>query len=245
MNDEMMAKIRAFQQEQAAIRAARRAQLEGMNYVVPRDLFTEEDSLPQYPWVWFRGQLVVLKPSGQQEQPNVFGGVANTAWRGLAKGCRPYRVLDLDPQSLPLQLPNSGTFSRRLPLFHPLKCSNGPEMLYRIENDGSMTATQSPAATRGDRDWPYPDYPESLPAQGLEVDGPYPIPILLLLEGDSGNSFCPQPLPEDADQFLVVVVPACNETFGMSLLGEDAEGAQIVFLVHPETGAVWTYNHCG
>ena len=107
--------------------------------------------------------------------------------------------------------------------------------------------SKSPKPHRDDRDWPYAEYPASLPRRGLSVDGPYPVPAAALSPHGGEQVISVQDLPEDAHQFLIVIVPACESVLGVSLLGPDAEheATQIVFIVSPENGAVWTYNQCG
>lgn len=244
--DNFLQQAAAFRAERERVIAERLKRLEGLPCEMPETLF-DDGRMPKYPWVWYRNQLVVLRPDPNAELPNHLGGTDGARWKGLAKGCKPYLLLDLCPESLPFSLPASSPVRQRLPLFHPLKCSAGPEMLYRVERDGSLKATQSPAAKRGDRDWPYEGYPDSLPQCGLAVDGPYAMPFLALFPSHDSHAFSVQDLPEDGDQFLIAMVTTNEATLGVSLLGPDAEaeGAQILFLVSPETGAVWTYNQCG
>lgn len=240
-------KILAWQREQARIREQRRALLASQRCEIPSQLFVEGNHLPQFPWAWYRDQLVVLQPTLDTSLPNQFGGTRNASWTGLSKGCKPHLVLDLNPATLPFPLPRGSPVFQRLPLYHPLKASDGPEMLYRAESNGLLVATKSPAAKRADRDWPYPDYPAFLPPRGLAIEGPFPVPFVALFPLGGDRVFSVQDLPEDADKFLIVFVQACEAGLGVSLLGPDAEseGAQIVFFINPETGTVWTYNQCG
>lgn len=244
--DEFMRQAEAFRRERDRVVAGRREKLKGLPCEIPGQLFDAGGGLPRYPWAWYRGQLVVLRPSADVAFPNCLGGTETSPWKGLAKGCKPYLLLDLSPAALSLGIPGTSPIHARLPLFHPFKCSERPEMLYRVEAGGGLVATKSPAGSRSDRDWPYEGYPEVLPRQGLAVDGPYPVPFLALFPSIQSQVFSVQDLPDDGDQFLIVMVTADEETLGMSLLGSDAEaeGVQIAFLVSPDTGAVWTYNQC-
>lgn len=243
---DFMKQVEEWQRQQAAVLAERRQRLAGLRCEIPEDLYDPEDGRPRYPWVWFRDQLVVLRPTGDASLPNRFGGSAEPSWRGLAKGCQPHLLLNLSPQTLGLGLPVAGPVGEHLPLCYPFRSSREPELLYRREPDGTLVATKSPKSHSSDRQWPYPDYPATLPARGLTVDGPYPVPFLALFPNGGNRTLSVQELPEDGDQFLIVMVTAREATLGVSLLGADAEaeGVQCVFLINPPTGAIWAYNQC-
>lgn len=241
---DFMAGLEAWRKERLQILEERKARLAGLPCMIPDSLYDPEDGLPRFPWAWYQGQLIVLRPVETDGMPNRFGGAHELAWRGLAKGCRPHLLLRLRPSSLPFGLPAMPADD--LPLFHPFRSSEGPELAYAPGPDGALVASQSPRARRADRDWPYPDYPEVLPSRGLEIEGPHPVPYLALSPAGGHRTLSVQDLPEDGGQFLIVVVTAREKTLGVSLLGSAAEdtAVQIVFVVNPTTGAVWTYNHC-
>lgn len=245
-SDSSLPAIAAWQQERRRIQEERRQKLAGLPCVIPPDLLDPEDRLPRFPWAWYRDQLVVLRPAGTASHPHRFGGATPGEWAGLNPGCEPHLLLTLQSTFLPLGLPASGPVADGLRLFFPFRNSREPELVYRQEPSGRCVAVKSPKRHSGDRKWPYPNYPAELPHQSLAVDGPYPTPFLALFPGGERGTLSVQDLPEDAAQFLIVVVTAREATLGVSLLGPEAEdsAAQIVFIVDPVAGSVWTYSQC-
>ncbi|HMO65600.1 MAG TPA: hypothetical protein PKE47_10340 [Verrucomicrobiota bacterium] len=239
-----MAEAEAWQRERQQLLDERRARLAGLPCEIPDSLHDPDDSLPRFPWAWFQGNMIVLRPVEPGGRPNRFGGSHELTWRGLARGCRPHLLLRLRPSSLPLGLPAMP--GDDLPLFHPFQSSSEPELAYARAPDGVLVAGKSPRARRADHDWPYPDYPAVLPPRDLEVEGPFRAPYLALFPTGDRRTLSVQDLPEDGGQFLIIVVTAREKALGVSLLGPEAEdnAVQIVFVVNPATGAVWSYNHC-
>ena len=244
--DPRLAAFEAWQQEQRRLQDERRRKLAGLPCVIPPDLLDPEDRLPRFPWAWYLDQLVVLHPAGTASHPHQFGGSMSGDWAGLNPGCEPHLLLTLHPRFLPLGLPENSPVADGLRLFFPFRNSREPELVYRQEPSGSCVAVKSPKRHTEDRKWPYPKYPAQLPGQTLAVDGPYPMPFLALGPGGDHGTLSVQDLPEDGARFLIVVVTAREATLGVSLLGPDAEdsAAQIVFIIDPAVGSVWTYSQC-
>jgi hypothetical protein len=109
----------------------------------------------------------------------------------------------------------------QLPLVFPMRVEAGtityvaesPRQI-RLKRTWDLTATP---------DWPYPDYPETLPRLGLRLRDPEALTL------DEFAEYTQQGLDLADPDELIVVVPSVEDYGGVSLWGEDGWGVQIMF----------------
>jgi hypothetical protein len=101
---------------------------------------------------------------------------------------------------------------------------DGCGLTYELTSARQITIKRSSNKTSSD-DWPYEDFPDTLPRLGLRLLDP--IDCSLKTFGQLTHQGLGPVEPDE----MVVVVPSTQDYGGVSLWGEDGEGVQIIFYV--------------
>jgi hypothetical protein len=87
-------------------------------------------------------------------------------------------------------------------------------------------------------DWPYADYPDTLPHLGLRVLDPLPCPL------DAFGQLTHQGLHLADPDEMIVIVPSTEDYGGVSIWGEHGWGVQIIFYITTADRTVVADSQC-
>ncbi|MEO0415294.1 MAG: hypothetical protein AAF226_10120 [Verrucomicrobiota bacterium] len=191
----------------------------------------EHDDLVR-PIVYWQGQLSVFVRSNDVNSAHQFGG-ALPAEITLPKKASLHTLLNIDTTKCSAL---RGLKHARLPLIFPF-CHDGGHLVYHLNNNVITVDQLSPELP--DTNWPYENFPQSLPASGMSSSPAFEV------EREDVEELLWQGFYGVPDEHVVIVIPP-REDYGVSLWGEigDAEMVQCVFIFDPVTGKITAENQC-
>ena len=195
------------------------------------DIVDEHEDLA-HPIVYWKGRLSVFVRSEEGKNAHRFGGELPSG-ASVPENATLHALLDIDTaQCATLE----GLSQARLPLIFPFR-HDGGRLVYHLK--GSTVEVDELSPEEPDEDWPYEEFPDTLP---LSMMGSSPA---FEVDRDDVEELLWQGFYDVADDKVVIVIPP-REDYGVSLWGEmgDAEMVQCVFVFDPATGKVTAENQC-
>ena len=162
----------------------------------------------------------LVDPAGAR---HFFGGDLGLAISGEPHGPYPlHRIITIDLTDDRLAIPDPRKLGQ-VPLVFGMRYE-ASEMRYEVESSGSIKfkwpCEKDPSSPN---DWPYADYPDTLPRLGLRFLDPIPCKL------DVFSNLTHQGINFAEPDEVIVIVPSTQDYAGTSLWGKHGWGVQILF----------------